>query len=510
MRKYDSIVKGDKTKYNKLEINLLFFIMQKLTLTLPASFNLPDCFKEATPDRSALILRMGADAFNSGVHAVASMSHDDIRCEDYEKRLKDAAESIRKSEMEITILREMSKRDKEEETRRLDENINRLLRIKDGEIRLLNDTLINKEKDMVRQREELRAKETEFNTAVEKIVNDRLQYERERHQIDVKETLEKNMKMIEDINRNLLSKCSVDKGKIGEKIFETLAKETFVLFNKFEICDNTKRAHEGDFHLKFEEFTVLADAKYYKSSVDSTQRKKIINDLRGNAHIPFAWLISLDTRVDCYDKCSFMFEWISDTQAVVYVNSLLDSPVEKQRDLLLTIYFECLAHYKRIQASELGATELVNLRQLRYDLMDYQRVELTRKLAEIKKTMNILGNLHDSIKNDLAKLCSNDTTLVHGENDEKIIKWWNENAVREEGSETTSTTFWNKFKADNPTLKDVIGPKMFRDIIQNILACSDYVKPKTAGGAMTILNYGFQATDKGTSPTLKISLNTSL
>ena len=480
--------------------------MQSLTLDLPNTFKIPACFTLGKPDKIAIILQMCADAFNYGVQAVSSMSHDDIRVElreDYEKKLRDAAEGMKSFEMEIAVLREVYKRDKEDENKRLDENINRLLKIKDNEIRLLNETHINREKDMVRQREEFRAKETEFNAAVEKIVNDRLAYEREHHQTAVKETLEKNMKMIEDINRNLLSKCSVDKGKIGEKIFESLAKETFVLFNKFEICDNTKRAHEGDFHLKFEEFTVLADAKYYKSSVDATQRKKIINDLRGNAHIPFAWLISLDTRVDCFDKCSFMFEWISDTQAVIYVNSLLDSPVEKQRDLLLTIYFECLAHFKRIQASELGATELVNLRQLRYDLVDYQRVELTRKLAEIKKTMNILGNLHDSIKNDLAKLCSNDTTLVHGENDEKIIKWWNENTTRLEGSETTSTTFWNKFKTDNQLLKD-IGPKTFRDVIQNILACSDYVKPKTAAGAMTIMNYGLTTSEK---PALKITLN---
>lgn len=484
--------------------------MQQIVFDLPNTFKIPSCFTGANPEKTALILQMGADVFNSGVQAVSSMSHDEIRaeiCADYESKLRDAAEVLKKSEMEIAILRELYKRDKEDENKRLDENINRLLKIKDNEIRLLNETLINREKDLVQQREIMRTKETELNITVEKIVNDRLAYEREHHQIAVKDTLEKNMKMIEDINRNLLSKCSVDKGKIGEKIFESLAKDTFVLFNKFEICDNTKRAHEGDFHLKFEDFTVLADAKYYKGSVDATQRKKIINDLRGNTHIPFAWLISLDTRVDCFDKCSFMFEWISDTQAVVYVNSLLDNSADKQRDLLLTIYFECLAHYKRIQASELGATELVNLRQLRYDLVDYQRVELTRKLAEIKKTMNILGNLHDSIKNDLAKLCSNDTTLVHGENDEKIIKWWNENTVRLEGSETTSTTFWNKFKTDNPTLKD-IGPKMFRDIIQNILACNDFVKPKTAAGAMTIMNYSLVVADKDSSSSpIKISIS---
>jgi hypothetical protein len=480
--------------------------MQTLSLDLPNTFKIPDCFLSGNPEKVALILQMGADVFNTGIQAVSVMSHDDIRTElreEYEKKLRDISDLVKKSEMEIAVLQEVYKRDKEEENKRLDENIARLLKIKDNEIRLLNETLIGREKDLVKQREEMRTKETELNITVEKIVNDRLAYEREHHQIAVKETLEKNMKMIEDINRNILSKCSVDKGKIGEKIFENLAKETFVLFNKFEICDNTKRAHEGDFHLKFENFTVLADAKYYKGTVDATQRKKIINDLRGNAHIPFAWLISLDTRVDCFDKCSFMFEWISDTQAVVYVNSLLDNPADKQRDLLLTIYFECLAHYKRIQASELGASELINLRQLRYDLVDYQRVELTRKLAEIKKTMNILGNLHDSIKNDLAKLCSNDTTLVHGENDEIIIKWWNENTSRSDGAECTSTTFWNKFKTDNPTLKD-ITPKSFRDIIQNILACNDYIKPKSAAGAMTIMNYVLSSKS---SPTLQITLH---
>jgi hypothetical protein len=480
--------------------------MQSLTLELPNTYKIPECLLSTNPEKNAIILQMGVDAFNSGIQAVSTMSHNEIRSElrdNYEKKLLDAADILKKTEYEIAILREVYKRDKDDESKRLDENINRLLRIKDNEIRLLNETLVGREKDLVRQREEMRAKETDINITVEKIVNDRLAYEREHHQSAVKETLEKNMRMIEDINRNLLSKCSVDKGKIGEKIFENLAKETFVLFNKFEICDNTKRAHEGDFHLKFEEFTVLADAKYYKGSVDSTQRKKIMNDLRGNAHINFAWLISLDTRVDCFDKCSFMFEWISDSQAVIYVNSLLDNPIEKQRDLLLTIYFECLAHYKRIQATELGVTELINLRQLRYDLVDYQRVELTRKLAEIKKTMNILGNLHDSIKNDLAKLCSNDTTLVHGENDEKIIKWWNENATRVEGLEITSTIFWNKFKIDNPLLKD-ISPKTFRDVIQNILACSDYVKPKTAGGAMTIMNYTLATASPSA---LKITLN---
>ena len=36
---------------------------------------------------------------------------------------------------------------------------------------------------------------------------------------------------------------------------------------------------EGDFHLHFEEFDVLADAKNYKKKVPIDQREKIKNDL---------------------------------------------------------------------------------------------------------------------------------------------------------------------------------------------------------------------------------------
>ena len=95
--------------------------MQQITLDLPTAFKIPDCFRAATPEKAALILQMGADVFNSGIQAVASMSHDDIRVElreDYEKKLRDATEVLKQSEMEIAVLREMYKRDKEDENKR--------------------------------------------------------------------------------------------------------------------------------------------------------------------------------------------------------------------------------------------------------------------------------------------------------------------------------------------------------------------------------------------------------
>jgi hypothetical protein len=76
-------------------------------------------------------------------------------------------------------------------------------------------------------------------------------------------------------------------------------------------------AGQGDFHLKFKGFTVLADSKLYSNKVNSTSRDKIKRDLKKNEHIQFAWLVSLDTTIDKFDKAPFMFEWLTERNACV-------------------------------------------------------------------------------------------------------------------------------------------------------------------------------------------------
>ena len=100
------------------------------------------------------------------------------------------------------------------------------------------------------------------------------------------------------------TKSTSHKGSEGEKTFSEYA-ETFIDFKGFNIIDKHTQGGEGDFHLNFEEFDVLADAKNYKKKVPVDQREKIKKDLIKNEHIHFGWLVSLNTSIDKFDKSSF-------------------------------------------------------------------------------------------------------------------------------------------------------------------------------------------------------------
>ena len=82
-------------------------------------------------------------------------------------------------------------------------------------------------------------------------------------------------------------KSTSHKGSDGEKQFEDYA-NTFIDFKGFELIDKHTQGGSGDFHMRFEEFDVLVDAKNYKKKVPIDQREKIKNDLIKNEHIPFA------------------------------------------------------------------------------------------------------------------------------------------------------------------------------------------------------------------------------
>jgi hypothetical protein len=79
----------------------------------------------------------------------------------------------------------------------------------------------------------------------------------------------------------------------------------------FNLIDKHTQGGSGDFHLQFEEFDVLVDAKNYKKKVPIEQRDKIKKELLKNEHLYFAWLVSLNTSIDKFDKSPIMYEWIN-------------------------------------------------------------------------------------------------------------------------------------------------------------------------------------------------------
>lgn len=116
---------------------------------------------------------------------------------------------------------------------------------------------------------------------------------------------------------------SAKRGAIGEQTFEQIARRTFQDFSGFEMKDVHAQGGEGDFHLHFAEFDLLVDAKNYRGKIPSKEREKIRADLKKNEHLSFAWLVSLNTSIEKFDRAPIMFEWISTSQCIVYINKLM-------------------------------------------------------------------------------------------------------------------------------------------------------------------------------------------
>jgi hypothetical protein len=208
-----------------------------------------------------------------------------------------------------------------------------------------------------------------YNTSVE--------HERSRYvllldekQKSVEKITEKYEEMLTIANRS----TSSQKGSEGEKKFETFA-ETFKDFKGYEIKDKHTQGGEGDFHLIFDDFNVLVDAKNYKKKVPVEQREKIKSDLLKNEHISFGWLVSLNTSVDKFDRAPVMYEWINTKQCLVYINNLLsyDDPAK----ILRIVWFTCKELFKLVDDVNVDEEELVKMREQRFMIFD--KIKTLRK-----------------------------------------------------------------------------------------------------------------------------------
>ena len=91
--------------------------------------------------------------------------------------------------------------------------------------------------------------------------------------------LEEKDKKLDRMNENYEKmliqshKSTSHKGSDGERTFSEYA-ETFMDFKGFDIIDKHTQGGEGDFHLHFEDFDVLADAKTIRRRSQWTKERK--------------------------------------------------------------------------------------------------------------------------------------------------------------------------------------------------------------------------------------------
>jgi hypothetical protein len=275
-------------------------------------------------------------------------------------------------------------------------------------------------------------------------------------------------------------------GKIGEGQFKSLATNIFRDFDGFQLKEVCSIGGLGDFHLHFKEMTILVDSKLYTNKVNSTSRDKIKRDLLNNDHITFAWLVSMDTFVDRFDKAPFMFEWVNPQKCICYINNLRGQ--EEPGELLRAVWYCCKALQQMMTtgASEKGELSVLKEREMKMrDILE----KLVKSNRERDTLLTQFRQNFDKSDEYIREMLNSETDVVINQYYRVVAEWWNKNL--EETKSTAeipikSTLLWTQFKRDMGEELGDIDTTMFKDILCGFLGEDKVVKPKTKGGALDI------------------------
>jgi hypothetical protein len=320
-------------------------------------------------------------------------------------------------------------------------------------------------------------------------LNESINKVREKYELMYREK-EKQVERMTDAYEKILvqqsSKSTSYKGTEGEKQFEDYA-NTFIDFKGFKIIDKHTQGGEGDFHLHFDEFDVLVDAKNYKKKVPIDQREKIKKDLIKNEHIHFGWLVSLNTSIDKFDRAPIMYEWINTTQCLVYINNL--TSFEDPSKILRIVWFTCKELKKFTQDVNFDEEELVKLKEQRFTFMDKIK-SLRKNIREINTSINSTKNLIQLMDDQLKEIIDTETSQLVESNFSLFDDWWNNNVeLTNTDSIVTSTDLWFKFRQENKDiLKEFeITTEKFKQFIKSKVPLSSItIKSKNSNSAFDI------------------------
>jgi len=309
--------------------------------------------------------------------------------------------------------------------------------------------------------------------------------EKEKQIISLRDTFDRALSQI-----NNSSSTTVAKGKKGESTFYDLA-STFKDFNEFRIQDKHNEAGSGDFHLHFEKFDVLVDAKNYKDAVNKTQKDKIRKDLIRNEHINIAWLVSLNTRIIGHDRLPIMYEFINTRQCIIYVNNLMGDEIPDK--ILRMAWLVSCEVYDKIQLSNMenvDEDELNMLKNKYYHLFDKIK-NIKTIIRELNTTIGIFKKQVESLNFEVLRMLEMETNTTIEINYPMIDEWWNLHIeYTDEDVQLISTNLWNIFKQDNKELikNNEITSDDFKKYITTKLSSDNYTM-KSKNSSIIINNY---------------------
>lgn len=438
--------------------------IKMINITVPINWKAPEIMNTLNAEENALILNTGSEMIKEARNLVAGLSQKEI----YNKIREESKSEIQKLELDLLVQKELQ-----------DKMDSRIRSIYEKQLEQLNS-----------QNEELKSHIKMYECENRDFVKTEVKKEREKFRILLEEK-DRQVNKINETHELILKqqnqKSTSHKGKEGEQLFEYYADETFKDFKGYNLIDKHTQGGSGDFHLQFEEFDVLVDAKNYKKKVPIEQRDKIKKDLLKNEHLPFAWLVSLNTSIDKYDKAPVMYEWINTKQCIVYINNLTE--YEDPRKILRVVWFTCKELYKFVQEVTVDNEELQELKDEKFKLMDKIR-NMRKIMREINTTLNTTRNMLQLIDDEFKEILSSETEKLVESNYSMFDDWWDTNIELTNGDEKIlSTDLWFKFKQDNKTSMkefDVTTDKFKQFIKAKVPMTSIILKSKNANSAIEI------------------------
>lgn len=404
-----------------------------LQIAVPLDWEIPQIMNTLNAEENALILKTGCETIKEARALVAGLSQKEI----YNKIREESKCEIQKLEIDLLVQKELNGAI-DKSIRTIYENQLEYMRLQINELNIQVKKYECQNKDIIR-------------TEVEKEI------EKYRFLLDEKE---KQVNKINETHEYILKqnqKSTSHKGKEGEEVFEYYADESFRDFKGYSLIDKHTQGGSGDFHMLFEEFDVLVDAKNYKKKVPIDQREKIKNDLIKNEHLTFAWLVSLNTDIDKYDKSQVMYEWINTKQCIVYINNLLEN--EDPRKILRIVWYTCKELYKLVEEKAVNKDEIheefneefQELKEDKFKLMD--KIKNMRKIMrEINTTLNTTRNMLQQIDDEFKEILASETVKLVESNYSIFDDWWDTNIeLTNDDNKLLSTDLWIKFKQDNKT-----------------------------------------------------------
>jgi hypothetical protein len=446
-----------------------------IQITIPEKEEIPEYMNTFSPEENFLMIKIGSQCLKEARVAIAGLSQKEI----YEKIQSETKVQREKLELDLLVERETHKKVMDH----MEEKIQAIYNESEARLKKRNEKLEEMNQGL---REQLKAYELENSAIIQKAILK----EKEKCELLLREKDNQNSLNREVFDKaiQLTNKTQSKKGQEGEETFRHYA-ETFRDFQGFDLIDKHTQGGQGDFHMHFKEFDILVDAKNYKKGVPGIEREKIIGDLK-NGHMNFAWLVSLNTNINKFDKAPIMYEWIGTDKCVCYVNNLLQ--YEDPSKILRIAWFSCKELFKMMEDDSTDTGELTTLRENQYKMNE--KIKNMRKIMrEITASINVLKKQVDSVDYELRDLLDLETKQLVESNFSLMDNWWNENIIpTNEDAILISTDLWYKFRQDNKSvMKEFdLTPEKFRQFIKTKLPMTSYsIRGKSGEGSYDIKGF---------------------